>query len=213
MEQKDIDKMHEDSDIIFTAITTGSFNNITEAKQALVTGYVPDSRFSRAGISHAMKRLEEYYHAKEEHRKKLEEGAELLKAKLMELEKEYTVKNPNSDSFHVTGWTNFCRVFELPDEKEYPKGYCFGGGIPVQMIMVDWFNPVEGVGQPGVSKEVWIEKFKNLDGMERTITMKELKESLKPFLLKKNYVKMGKKYLVLCNFGAAFTFKKVPFDE
>ena len=63
METEAHDKMIEDSDCIFTAVSTGAFNNITEAKQIVVMAYAPDLSFSRAGIIHALKRLEEFYNA------------------------------------------------------------------------------------------------------------------------------------------------------
>jgi hypothetical protein len=51
----------KDAEIIFTAISTGSFENFKEAETAVVMLYVTDMSFSRAGISHALKRLEKYY--------------------------------------------------------------------------------------------------------------------------------------------------------
>jgi hypothetical protein len=38
----------------------------------------------------------------------------------------------------ITEATNFLRVFRLPNN--FPSGYCFGGGYPVTMQLVDWFN-------------------------------------------------------------------------
>ena len=32
----------------------------------------------------------------------------------------------------------FVRVFRCP--MRYPETFCFGGGVPVEFIMVDWFN-------------------------------------------------------------------------
>lgn len=55
------EKMQKDSDIIFTAISTGSFDNFEQAQQAVVMLYVTDLSFSRSGISHALKRLERHY--------------------------------------------------------------------------------------------------------------------------------------------------------
>jgi len=51
----------KDSDIIFTAISTGSFDNFQQAESAVVMLYVTDMSFSRSGISHALKRLEKHY--------------------------------------------------------------------------------------------------------------------------------------------------------
>jgi hypothetical protein len=59
-EEKD-EKQKEDSDIIFTAISSGDFDNFEQAQRAVVMGYVTDMSFSRAGISHALVRLERFY--------------------------------------------------------------------------------------------------------------------------------------------------------
>jgi len=55
-------QMH-DSDMIFTAVSTGAFDTYQQAEQAVVSIYVPDMSVSRAGISHALKRLENHYKA------------------------------------------------------------------------------------------------------------------------------------------------------
>lgn len=108
--------------------------------------------------------------------------------------------------YEVDGWNNFCRVFELP--QEYPVGYCFGGGYPVNFQMVDWFNPVSDVTRPAVSKKIW---QKNVGEIEVTeVTHKELCAILIPFLLEKQYVKQGRKYLVVCDFGATFIIERNP---
>jgi len=104
-------------------------------------------------------------------------------------------------NYKIDGWNNFCRVFELPEL--YPSGFCFGGGHPVSFQMVDWFNPVPGIGQPAVSKEVWRKEVGDIEITE--ISHDELQESF-VWLLEKNYVKPGKDYLVLCDFGAAIRF-------
>ena len=104
--------------------------------------------------------------------------------------------------YKVDGWNNFCQVFELPGK--FPDGFCHGGGIPVNFQMVDWFYPVSDLPVPGVSKEVWKENVGEIK--TKVITLQELQESLIPFLSKKNYVLLGRTYLVLCNFGASFTF-------
>jgi hypothetical protein len=106
--------------------------------------------------------------------------------------------------YKVDGWNNFCRVFELP--KSYPKGFCFSGGHSVAIQMVDWFYPVPQVNQPAVSKEVWRQ---DVGVIEITVVSDaELREKLIPFLQEKLYVKPNREYLVLTDFGAAFTFKK-----
>lgn len=104
--------------------------------------------------------------------------------------------------YSVDGWNNFCRVFELPEL--YPEGYLFNGGKPVSFMMIDWFNPVPDIGQPAVTKEVWRKEVGEIETKE--ITTDELQESLVPWLLKKQYIKPGRDYLVLCNFGAALWF-------
>lgn len=113
-------------------------------------------------------------------------------------------------NYKVTGFNNFCRVFSLPDS--YPKGYCFGGGLPTNFTMVDWFNPVPNLPQWGITED----KYKELvaagqidaNGNEAEINSDELQKELTDFLLKKKYIQDGKKYLVICNFGMAFTFSK-----
>jgi hypothetical protein len=55
------EKWKHDSDIIFTAVSTGDFGNYQEAESAVVALYMPDMSFDRAGISHALKRLAKYY--------------------------------------------------------------------------------------------------------------------------------------------------------
>lgn len=79
---------------------------------------------------------------------------------------------------------NFCRVFELPDS--YPEEYCFNSGKPVTMLMVDWFNP-------------WPD---NPD----LKTWDDVTKLLLPFLQKKLYVKPGKRYILITDFGASLVF-------
>ena len=56
-----VEQQTKDSDMIFTAITTGDFKSFDEANQAVVMMYIPDRSFSRSGISHALKRLEKHH--------------------------------------------------------------------------------------------------------------------------------------------------------
>lgn len=51
----------EQSDQIFKALTSGGFTTVEEAKQALLLLYVPDMSYSRAAISHVIRRLEDHY--------------------------------------------------------------------------------------------------------------------------------------------------------
>ena len=55
------EQQQKDSDTVFTAISTGNFENFEQAQQAVVMFYVTDLSISRAGISHALKRLERHY--------------------------------------------------------------------------------------------------------------------------------------------------------
>lgn len=55
------DMQMKDSDTVFTAISTGDFDDFKMAESAVVLIYVPDMTISRAGISHALKRLERFY--------------------------------------------------------------------------------------------------------------------------------------------------------
>ena len=51
----------KDSETIFTAISTSGARDFKEANRMVVAGYIMDMSFSRAGISHALKRLEKFY--------------------------------------------------------------------------------------------------------------------------------------------------------
>jgi hypothetical protein len=59
-----LEAQQRDSDTIFLQITTGGFNSMEEAQTAITFFYLPDPSFSRAGICHALKRLEQYYASK-----------------------------------------------------------------------------------------------------------------------------------------------------
>lgn len=106
--------------------------------------------------------------------------------------------------FEVDGWNNFCRIFELPEK--YSSEYCFGGGIDTNFKMVDWFNPVGELDRPTVTKEVWKEKVGEFKVVE--ISLETLKDNLSNFILRKQYVKKGRKYLFLSDFGATFIIDK-----
>ncbi len=58
-----IEQQEKDSDMVFTAISTGDFDDFKQAEQAVVMLYVMDMSVSRSGISHALKRLERHYGA------------------------------------------------------------------------------------------------------------------------------------------------------
>lgn len=111
--------------------------------------------------------------------------------------------------YKVDGWNNFCRVFELPSK--FSSDFCFGGGIPTNFQMVDWFNPVPDIGQPAVTKEVWRKKVGEID--TRTVEGDELAATLTSWLKMKLYTKPSCRYLVLCDFGLCFTFIKEAAHE
>lgn len=74
MENSQKEKWMDDSDRIFTAITTSQIDTLEEAKTVVTQMYVPDTNFDRAGISHALKRLEIHYESSTEGKlKKLKE--------------------------------------------------------------------------------------------------------------------------------------------
>lgn len=110
--------------------------------------------------------------------------------------------------YTVDPWNNFCMVFELPEE--YPSDFCFGGGHPVNFQMVDWFNPVPGVFQAGVSKEQFEREVGPIAEHAKEIDIDEFAAQLVPFLEEKRYAKPGREYLVLCDFGAAIRFRGAP---
>lgn len=61
MAEETYEQQMQDSDTIFTQISNGDFDDFKMAEQAVVMLYVMDMSFSRAGISHALKRLERFY--------------------------------------------------------------------------------------------------------------------------------------------------------
>ena len=87
----------------------------------------------------------------------------------------------------ITDMNNFCRVFELP--KSYPKGFCFDGGKPCVFTMVCWFNPMPTEDPNSVT---WAEQLPRL----------------KEFVRDHVYVKPGRKYILITDFGEAFVFEK-----
>lgn len=88
--------------------------------------------------------------------------------------------------------TNFCRVFELPTS--YSEGFCFGGGKPVMMKMVDWFNP-------------WPLHYA-WEGKQEVETWAEVVELLRPFMEEKSYVQPGRTYVLITDFGESMVFGK-----
>lgn len=42
----------------------------------------------------------------------------------------------------------FVRIYRLPEK--LTQGYCFGGGVPITFINVDWFETMVEIGQQGL---------------------------------------------------------------
>lgn len=64
MNKETYENQTKDSDTIFTAISTSGAIDFKDAEKMVVMMYVMDMSFSRAGISHALKRLEKFYSEK-----------------------------------------------------------------------------------------------------------------------------------------------------
>lgn len=93
-----------------------------------------------------------------------------------------------STNFKVTKLNNFCRVFELP--LVFSGEFCFGGPIPTTFYMVDWFNPVfppAGIG----------------GDLPESVDYDWIQENTVQFVLKKPYIRLGRKYMILFDFGAS----------
>jgi len=59
--EKAIEQQNKDADMIFTQISTSAIDNYADALQLICSFYVTDMSISRAGISLALNRLEEFY--------------------------------------------------------------------------------------------------------------------------------------------------------
>ena len=94
----------------------------------------------------------------------------------------------SNPTFEVTDDNNFCRIFMLP--REFSSEYCFGGGIPTNFQMVNWLNPLPMIGEP----------------LPRTVTYDDLNR-VTAWMQKQEFLKPGRTFLVLFEFGAAITFK------
>ncbi len=113
--------------------------------------------------------------------------------------------------YQVTGFNNFVRVFEIPET--LPKEYCFHGGISTSFKMVDWFNPVPNVPQWSIPEKkynilVASGEIKKSEDHEKIIDSDELQRELIAFISPKNYIKTGRSYLCICDFGLAFMFSQ-----
>ena len=61
MSKETYENQVKDSDTIFTAISTSDARDFKEAERMVIRFYYLDPTISRAGISHALKRLEKFY--------------------------------------------------------------------------------------------------------------------------------------------------------
>lgn len=95
--------------------------------------------------------------------------------------------------FRITDDDNFLRVFRLPND--YPSDFCFQGGHPVMIELVDWFNPFPVA-------EFYGGKVKEFENTEAWY-LKRIEE-LKQYIKGKVYFKPEYSYLVLTNYGDAF---------
>lgn len=100
------------------------------------------------------------------------------------------------ETIKITTATNFVRVFRLPDD--YPSDFCFGGGHPVTMQLVDWFNPSDQ------NKEY---EFGD-DEHKKHIEM------LRDFIKGKMYFDPKHTYLLLTDYGDAIVVNpELRFDD
>lgn len=95
--------------------------------------------------------------------------------------------------FKITYATNFMRIFWLPNE--FPSGFCFGGGFPVAIRIVDWFNPFD-------QQDFWGDKTKEFDAADEEY-LKHI-EGLKIFIKEKRYFDSHYTYMALTDYGDAF---------
>ena len=90
----------------------------------------------------------------------------------------------------ITEKNNFMRIFRVPND--FPSGFCFGGGHPVNFQIVDWFNPIP-------QEELWDNSI-NLGEKET----EEFRKDIRDFIKIKNYYSEDFKFLALSNYGDAF---------
>lgn len=93
----------------------------------------------------------------------------------------------------ITEATNFLRVFRLP--QQYPSGYCFGGGYPVALQIVDWFNAFDPMS-------LWENPVLEFDS-DDALYLEHI-ASLKQFIAGKKYVVPNYVYLVITDYGDTF---------
>jgi hypothetical protein len=83
----------------------------------------------------------------------------------------------------ITPANNFMRIFRVPIE--FPSAFCFGGGIPIEFQMVDWFNPVT-------------------DEMMENFNVEEHKKMIRKMIRKKVYYNPNYKYLAITDYNDSF---------
>lgn len=90
---------------------------------------------------------------------------------------------------------NFIRIFQLP--QEYPRDFCFNGGHPVVMHLIDWFYPLP-------QEDFWSCKEKEYSEEQ----LKTIREQITKFIRQKTYCLKGYKYLALTNYNDSFIIEK-----
>jgi hypothetical protein len=93
----------------------------------------------------------------------------------------------------VTEGTNFVRIFRLP--KEYPSGYCFGGGYPVRIQLIDWFNMFD-------NQDFWKQEEKQIE--TSSADYQKYINDMREALQKKIYFNADFDYLAITDYGDAF---------
>lgn len=91
---------------------------------------------------------------------------------------------------------NFCRVFEVPET--FPSSF---GRAPVTFQQVDWFHPLP--------RESMREEYPELEAL----TWEIFRAALMEFVQEKVYVRPGRRYLILTEFGEAFVFRGADVEK
>lgn len=108
-------------------------------------------------------------------------------------------------SLVLTRENNFVRVLAM--RKEFPKGFCHGGGLPVVTRMVDWFKPVP--------EPLFFDESKDFDGVcllpnmeERPLPYEDIlqiRKQLTKFIQQKDYYRSNLLYICITRYGDTFT--------
>jgi len=94
------------------------------------------------------------------------------------------------EKFYIDEYSNFLWLIELPCE--FPEGYCFSGGIPFAVKMKDWFNPIQSPDE-NANREF------TLEGEQ----IQEQRKQIKDYILSKDYIEEGKRYVAITAYGDA----------